>query len=171
MKNSELTFTNVQQLAGNKIAVVDYLNEFKEHLVDIAIWNKGDGQPAMQESVMNSRFEYVFIFDKNKNPPRKIRTNFFKNKKNIFELNPSGKNQNKEIIGAVFPIEFPRNFIEMACPRNEIVLDLFAGSGTTLIASEQTGRRSFNMEIDPIYTSVILERYESYTNKKPHKIK
>jgi DNA modification methylase len=46
------------------------------------------------------------------------------------------------------------------------VLDLFAGSGSTLIAAEQTKRRAFLMEIDPLYYDVIVRRFEQFTAKK-----
>ena len=46
--------------------------------------------------------------------------------------------------------------------RGESVLDLFAGSGSTLIASETTGRRCFAMELDPRYCDVIRRRYEEF---------
>lgn len=41
-----------------------------------------------------------------------------------------------------------------------IVLDVFAGSGTTLIASEKTGRRGYGIEIDPHYADVIIRRFK-----------
>jgi len=47
----------------------------------------------MQDSVMNSRFEYVFIFSQNQNAKRKLESNYFRNISNVFELNPSGKNK------------------------------------------------------------------------------
>ena len=46
------------------------------------------------------------------------------------------------------------------------VLDLFAGSGTTLIACEQLGRQAFLVEKDPRYAAVILRRWESLTGRK-----
>jgi DNA modification methylase len=46
------------------------------------------------------------------------------------------------------------------------VLDLFGGSGSTLIAAEQTGRRAFIMEIDALYCDVIVRRFEQFTGKK-----
>ena len=46
------------------------------------------------------------------------------------------------------------------------MLDLFGGSGSTLIAAEQTGRRAFLMELDPLYCDVIVARYEKFTAKK-----
>ena len=52
----------------------------------------------------------------------------------------------------------------------ENVLDLFGGSGSTLIAAQQTGRKAFLMEIDPPYCDVIVERFEKFTGKKAERI-
>ena len=51
------------------------------------------------------------------------------------------------------------------------ILDLFGGSGTTLIACEKLKRKCYMMEIDPHYVDVIIKRYENYTNKKARLIK
>jgi DNA modification methylase len=45
----------------------------------------------------------------------------------------------------------------------EHVLDLFGGSGSTMAAAEQTGRRAFLMELDPLYCDVIVQRMEALT--------
>ena len=50
--------------------------------------------------------------------------------------------------------------------KDDIVLDLFGGSGTTLIACEQNGRNSYNMELDPKYVDVIIDRWEALTGEK-----
>lgn len=50
--------------------------------------------------------------------------------------------------------------------QNAIVLDLFAGSGTTIIAAEQNGRTAYCMELDPKYIDVILERWEAFSGEK-----
>ena len=50
--------------------------------------------------------------------------------------------------------------------KDDIVLDLFGGSGTTLIACEQNGRISYNMELDPKYVDVIIDRWETLTGNK-----
>jgi DNA modification methylase len=47
----------------------------------------------------------------------------------------------------------------------ENVLDLFGGSGSTLIAAEQTNRNAFVMELDPLYCDVICDRYQRFTGK------
>ena len=50
--------------------------------------------------------------------------------------------------------------------QNAIVLDLFAGSGTTIIAAEQNGRTAYCMELDPKYIDVILEMWEAFSGEK-----
>lgn len=45
-------------------------------------------------------------------------------------------------------------------------MDLFGGSGTTMIASEQTGRKCYMMELDPKYVDVIVKRWELFTGEK-----
>ena len=49
---------------------------------------------------------------------------------------------------------------------DEKILDLFGGSGSTLIAAEQTNRTCYLMELDPKYCDVIVKRWETLTNKK-----
>ena len=47
----------------------------------------------------------------------------------------------------------------------DTVLDLFAGSGSTIIAAERQGRRCFAMELDPYYVQICLERWRAYTKQ------
>jgi DNA modification methylase len=61
------------------------------------------------------------------------------------------------------PIKLIGRFIKNSSQINETVLDLFGGSGSTLIAAEQLGRRCFIMEYDPKYTDVIIKRWEKLT--------
>ena len=68
------------------------------------------------------------------------------------------------------PVELARRAIEYSSQQGENVLDLFGGSGSTLIACEQTGRKGHLMEMDPLYVDVIIERWEKFTNKKAKKV-
>jgi DNA modification methylase len=63
------------------------------------------------------------------------------------------------------PVALLQHLVEVASDVNHLVLDLFGGSGSTLIACEKTNRKCFMMEIDPHYCSVILERWEKYSGK------
>ena len=68
------------------------------------------------------------------------------------------------------PVELFAYQIQNSTKKNDIVLDLFGGSGTTIIACEQTGRIGYSMELDPKYCDVIIKRYENLTGKKAVKI-
>lgn len=67
---------------------------------------------------------------------------------------------------ARFPVEFPEGYIEAMTGPGDGVYEPFAGSGTTLIACEKTGRVGYGMELDPKYCDVIVARWEKYTGKK-----
>jgi DNA modification methylase len=60
----------------------------------------------------------------------------------------------------------PENIINNFCPPKGSVLDTFGGTGTTMIAAEKIGRKSYLMELDPKYCDVILKRWEDFTGKK-----
>lgn len=64
------------------------------------------------------------------------------------------------------PIDLLVRLIKNSSKENNIILDLFGGSGSTLIAAEQTNRISYLMELDPKYCDVIVKRWEALTGKK-----
>ena len=68
------------------------------------------------------------------------------------------------------PVELSRLAIEYSSLPGEAVLDLFAGSGSTLIAAEQTGRRGFGMELDPLYCDVVVSRFEAFTGRVAERV-
>ncbi len=64
------------------------------------------------------------------------------------------------------PVELAERAMTYSSRRGENVLDLFGGSGYTLIAAERMGRRAFLMEIDPAYCDVIVQRWQEFTGEK-----
>lgn len=64
------------------------------------------------------------------------------------------------------PIKLLARLIQNSSNKGDIVLDLFGGSGSTLIACEQLGRICYMSELDPRFVDVIIERYETFTGKK-----
>ena len=64
------------------------------------------------------------------------------------------------------PVELALRALTYSSRAGEVVLDLFGGSGSTLIACEKLGRRARLMEIDPAYTDVIVRRWEQHTGRK-----
>ncbi len=63
------------------------------------------------------------------------------------------------------PVELAVRAIQYSSRPGEHVLDLFGGSGSTLVAAEQTGRRAFLMELDPLYCDVIVQRWQDFTGR------
>jgi DNA modification methylase len=61
------------------------------------------------------------------------------------------------------PVELVRRAIQNSSPRDALILDPFGGSGTTLIASQETGRRARLLELDPRFVDVIVRRWEAFT--------
>ena len=68
------------------------------------------------------------------------------------------------------PIKVPARAISNSSLEDNVVLDLFGGSGSTLIACEQLNRKCYMMELDPHYIDVIIQRWENFTGKKAVKI-
>jgi DNA modification methylase len=68
------------------------------------------------------------------------------------------------------PVELAVRAMQYSSRPGENVLDLFGGSGSTLIGAEQTGRKAFLMELDPPYCDVIVTRWSNFTGKKPERV-
>ena len=79
---------------------------------------------------------------------------WFVDKPRVNDLHPTMK-----------PVELIERTIRNSSKSRDIVLDLFGGSGTTLIAAERTGRSSRLMELDPKYADVIVERWQNLTGQ------
>ena len=68
------------------------------------------------------------------------------------------------------PLPLCERAIENSSRPNDVVVDPFLGSGTTLIAAERTGRRCFGMEIDPAYCRVVIGRWEAFSGDKAERL-
>lgn len=69
------------------------------------------------------------------------------------------------------PVELVLRAITNSSKSGDVILDLFGGSGTTMIAAEKTNRNAYLMELDPAYCDVIVERWENFTGKKASVLK
>ena len=83
--------------------------------------------------------------------------------KNLIQTENAAGNEYSELHGATFPVSFAEEVISKFT--EDSVLDLFGGTGTTLIAAESTGRTSYLMELDPKYVDVIVRRYIKATGE------
>lgn len=157
---------NIQMLSGNKRDFVNWLNAFCYRLCDVAIWYKDNVAPAMARRVMNSSFEFVVFFSK-ENQSRAIGTADFRGTmSNVYQSHIQSGNEYSKIHSATFPIAFASHYISNLTNKEDSVLDLFGGTGTTLIACEQLDRTCYMMELDPKYCDVIIRRWENLTGEK-----
>ena len=123
------------------------------------VWNKENA--GMGWNDYRYQFEFIIYgFEKNK------KHNFYGDRKNtdLWSLKRDAKQTYSH------PTQKPVELIEKAIKNSSLqdhkILDLFLGSGSTLIACEKTKRKCFGMELDPKYVDVIIKRWEDYTGKE-----
>jgi len=158
------------------------LKETKFRFLENIVWDKGHGMPITQRDGLTRRYEMVLAGIDEDILNHEIDYNYLGtnergvvfNKRTLKKLSnywyiDTFKSQN-EINKACFPVALPVKGIILMTKDNDIVLDPFIGSGSTLIACEKTNRICYGMEIDPKYVDVIIKRWEDYTGNKAKKV-
>ena len=139
-------------------------------LKNLCVWNKTNGGMG---SFYRSKHELVFVFKRGDAP----HTNTFglgetgRYRTNVWDyagISSMGADRADQLSmhPTVKPVALVADAIKDCSRRGEIVLDVFAGSGTTLIAAASCGRRARVLEYDPLYCDTIVRRWESYTGKR-----
>ena len=171
LKYAEDSLFNIGILANSKIGIINLLKTFEDNFCDLLVWKKDKclplGNPT-QSGCVNHLCEFIFCFNEKgnrafNNPQWKQGT-----QTNIIETVNATGNSYAKIHGATFPIDLPSYIIQNFSKYS--VLDLFGGTGTTLIAAEQLHRQCYMMELDPYYCQVIINRWEEYTGRKAEKL-
>jgi DNA modification methylase len=122
----------------------------------IIIWMKNQATLSMKdyksryEPIVYGRFDDTFYGEKAK-------------EEDIWEFQRTLKN---DLHPTMKPVPLICNMLEMSSKKDDVVLDLFGGSGSTLIACEQLDRTCYMMEIEPKYIDVIIDRWEQFTGEK-----
>jgi DNA modification methylase len=83
----------------------------------------------------------------------------------VWQIN-SHKDREESMHGCAFPMELASRPIRACSKIGDVILEPYCGSGTTLIAAEQLGRKCYGMEISPVYCDVIVARWEKFTGLK-----
>lgn len=132
------------------------LNRTKLKCRSLIIWDKGNH--TLSNSDYMSMYEPMFYGWVNNHK-------FYggKNGMDIWRIKRTSKN---DLHPTMKPVELVKKAIEDGSQINGIVLDLFGGSGSTLIACEKTNRQARIMELDPKYCDVIVKRWEEFTGQK-----
>ena len=138
-------------------------------LKNVCVWRKTN---AGMGSLYRSQHEFVFVF-KNGTAAHINNVNLGadgRNRSNVWDYGGfnSFSKQRDELLAVhptTKPVPLVADVIRDASARGDLVLDPFAGSGTTVIAAEKTRRRAAVMEIDPLYVDAIIRRWQSFTGK------
>lgn len=140
-----------------------WLPLFTKHynLSNMVIWSKGGGGLGDLEHTFSTDYEIILVSNNN----AKITG---KRLGSVWDITRDDVNSYKHPTQK--PVKLPAEAIENVTYKNNIVLDLFGGSGSTLIACEQLNRKCYTMELDEKYCDVILQRWENLTGKKAVKI-
>lgn len=114
----------------------------------------------------------VKAFEKEYEQLRAYFDNTHDNMNNVWHFDRAGKDEREHTGGHATPkpIALCSRAIKSSSREGEVVLDVFGGSGSTLIACEQLNRTCYMAELDPKYCDVILTRWENVTGQKPVKI-
>lgn len=124
------------------------------------IWNKNLAQFGAIGAQYKPKHEpCIYAFKKSKAPF----WNGPNNEVTVWDIKRHSKN---EFHPTQKPVELPVRALENSSKSGDIVLDLFGGSGSTLVACEKIGRHARLMELDPKYCDVIVKRWEDFTGKK-----
>jgi len=123
----------------------------------LIIWDKGNH--TLSNSDYMSKYEPIFYGWTGDNH------NFYggNNGMDIWEVKRTAKN---DLHPTMKPVELIEKALEDASKSGNTVLDLFGGSGSTMIACEKLGRKARLMELDPKYCDVIVKRWEDFTGKQ-----
>ena len=151
--------------------------------MELIVWDKGHGMPIVSEDMLTRQYEDILMVSNDEEFSQEMdlyylgtteQRGYFNKKKgkgitNYWRITTG--NTQLDNHKACFPVKLPARAIELTTNKNDIVIDCFGGSGTTLIACEKTERKCYMMELDPRYCDVIIERWEELTGKKAKKDK
>ena len=164
---SDVWVINVQPLAGNKRDLVKFIADNSDRLVDIVTWDKGHAAPQIAQGVMASRYEWMIVFSSTTGASRCIPLSSWQGTvQSVYNAPPQRNNEYSDIHAATMPQHVPMWVMNTLCDKSTSVYEPFCGTGTTLIAAEQLGRKCYGMEISPKYCDVIIQRWENATGQK-----
>ena len=155
-------FWNVSYNANSRHEFIEQIIPYINRLIDFVVWNKTNAIP--QKSTFARVAEPIFVFSTNGG-----KIPFDKSVRNLWTIDSAGA-QSWSDHKAAFPVALPHKAISLIPENTGIVLEPFCGSGSTLMAAEQLGRKCYAIELDSHYCDIILQRWEDFTGEKAKKI-
>lgn len=149
-------FWNVGYNARSRFEYIEQIGPWLPHLIEQICWKKHSAIPV--KGSMRRAWEPVYLFSTNGETLglESVESNFW-------DISNTGCQADGH--KACFPVALPAKGMQLISSAGSIY-EPFCGSGTTLIAAEQLGRKCYGMEISPAYCDVIVKRWETLTGKK-----
>ena len=164
LRVSDLVFYNIQIVTGSKRSLFKMIGDFHTYLKDIIIWDKGHAEPARQVKVMNSRYEFVLVFENDYPKSRMFRKRGqFKRGTldDVWEA-PLWKIKRERSYdranAAVFPELLVAKILKNFSESDDIVYDPFMGTGTTALVARNMRRYFVGSEISKEYKKLSEQR-------------
>jgi DNA modification methylase len=143
-------------------------------LLNLCIWNKSN---AGMGSLYRSKHEFVFVYRVGMAPHLNMVElgKHGRNRTNVWDYASvssirGGLREDLNLHPTVKPVGLVADAIKDVTRHGDLVMDVFLGSGTTLLAAERTGRRFRGLEIDPRYVDVAIERWSARTGLTPRRL-
>ena len=150
----------------SKDLIPEYFKIFDGWKFNILTWVKTNNPPMCNNNFLPD-IEYMLYFHKGKG---RVWNNGLRPldiyRKAYFSSRQEGHEEAGDVHPTMKPLKLLTDKIQISSSKNGNVLDIFGGSGSTLIACEQLNRNCFMMELDPHYVDVIIARWEKFTGQK-----
>ena len=135
---------------------LEYFENTSLDLKNVIIWKKNNWSMGDLKGAYAGQYEVILYLNKGRVELNGARdTDIWEFDREPPKMHPTMK-----------PIELIAYALNKSSKKGDVVLDCFGGSGSTLIACEQTGRKCYTCEIDPHYCNVIIQRWENLTGRK-----
>lgn len=150
----------------SKDLIKDYLEIFDGWKFNLLTWHKTNTPPMVNNNYFADT-EYLLYFHKGKRvwnnglKPIDIYKKYF-----VTSMGEGKKDAGADLHPTMKPLTVIGNQVRICSKKDGIIVDVFGGSGSTLIACEQLDRTCYMMELDPKYCDVIIKRWEKFTGEK-----
>ena len=159
LRVSNLVFYNIQIVTGSKRAFFKLIGDFSESLKEVIVWDKGHGQPAMKEQVLNRRTELLLVFEKDYPISRQFRSASFE-RGTLDDVWLVQRERRKSAVrhGATFPEKLVEIIVQNFSKVGDVVYDPFLGTGTTAFVAGKLERNFIGSEISKEYVEIAEKR-------------
>ena len=148
----------------SKELIPKYFEIFKDYGFNILVWCKDNPTPMTNNTFLPDVEYLLYFYQNGRIWNNGLDVSVYKKYYNSNKM--EGRKEAGNVHPTIKPIKIIADKVQICSNKNGIVVDLFGGSGSTLMACEQLGRKCYMCELDPKYVDVIIQRWENFTGQK-----